>query len=95
MESKIKRIFWMCLSVCMVLSVLQMPTYAAQTEGSMILTKDTQIHMSLTGDLYVDMNGYSLTGTINTILQVQSCRYLYRCLQQYQGRCCPDLRKYL
>ena len=37
-----------------------------EAEGSLILSENLDVNMSLKQDLYVDLNGYNLSGTINT-----------------------------
>ena len=37
-----------------------------EAEGSLTLSENLNVNMSLKQDLYIDLNGYNLTGTINT-----------------------------
>ena len=64
-----KKLLSLILTLAMVvcLCAMAVTVQAAEgTEGYMVLSKDTDVDLSLTQDLYVDLNGYSMNGTIQT-----------------------------
>ena len=63
---KLLSVLWalvMLVSICAIAVTAQAAEVA---EGYMILSDDTEVDLSLNQDLYVDLNGYNMSGTIRT-----------------------------